>query len=261
MSGTHSDDGARPGRLAEASACWSSGLTSRRVGYAGGMAERTGPDVVVFDVVGTLADLGIVRDRFTAVAPSSSFDGWFAHLLRDGMALTLSGAYEPFAVVASSALRAYTRGSVPDADIEHVVGGFAETTPHPDVVAALDAAVASGARVFTLSNGSADSTAGFLDRAGVSDRVEQVLSIDDVRAWKPAAAPYELAVSSAGVPADRCAMVAVHSWDLQGAGRAGMRTGWCRREEKVPSAAFREADVSAQTLDGVVRALFDSTDE
>jgi 2-haloacid dehalogenase len=56
-------------------------------------------------------------------------------------------------------------------------------------------------------------------------------------------------------------MVAVHSWDLQGAGRAGMRTGWCRREEKVPSAAFGEADVSSQTLDGVVRALFDSTDE
>lgn len=238
------------------------GLASPRVGYAGGMAEPVGPDVVVFDVVGTFADLGIVRDRFISVAPpSSSFDGWFAHLLRDGMALTLSGAYEPFAIVASSALRTYTRGFVSDADIEHVVGGFAETTPHPDVVAALDAAVASGARVFTLSNGSADSTAGFLDRAGVSDRVERVLSIDDVRAWKPAAAPYELAVSSAGVTADRCAMVAVHSWDLQGAGRAGMRTGWCRREEKVPSAAFGEADVSSQTLDGVVRALFDSTDE
>ena len=237
-------------------------MVSRCVGYAGHMAERTGPDVVVFDVVGTLADLGIVRDRFTAVAPSASFDGWFAHLLRDGMALTLSGgAYEPFAIVASSALRAYTRGAVSDADIEHVVGGFAETTPHPDVVEALDAAVASGARVFTLSNGSADSTAGFLDRAGVSDRIDRVLSIDDVRAWKPAAAPYELAVSTAGVTADRCAMVAVHSWDLQGAGRAGMRTGWCRREEKVPSAAFREADVSAQTLDGVVRALFDSTVE
>ncbi|MDZ7931864.1 MAG: haloacid dehalogenase type II [Rhodococcus sp. (in: high G+C Gram-positive bacteria)] len=213
-------------------------------------------EVVVFDVVGTLADLDAVRGRFVEVGlPESSFEGWFAHLLRDGMALTLTGGYEPFTAVASSSLRSHTRGSLADSGIDHVVAGFAELDPHPDAAAALDAAADGGARVFTLSNGSASSTKDFLDRAAVSDRVEQVLSIDEVRAWKPAPAPYELATSRAHVPPDRAALVAVHSWDIHGARAAGWRTGWCRREETVPTPVFAAADVEADTLDAVVNAL------
>ena len=110
-------------------------------------------------------------------------------------------------------------------------------------------------RVFTLSNGAPASTRGFLDRAGVADLVERVLSIDEVGAWKPSPAPYALAITAAGVPAERVALVAVHSWDLHGAHQAGLTTGWCPRLEGQQTPVFATADVVADTLDGVITAL------
>lgn len=221
-----------------------------------GMTTPAAPEVFVFDVVGTLADLQPVENRMQARGlPAGSLDPWFRHMLRDAMALTLAGDYRPFPDVAASALRSHTRGALSDDDVEWILGGFSETRPHPDAVPAVDAALKSGARVFALSNGAASSTEGFLDRAGIRDRVEQILSIDDVRAWKPSPAPYRLAVERAGVPASSMAMIAVHGWDLHGASRVGLRTGWCSREEGVLTPAFARPDVVADRLDDVVRGL------
>jgi 2-haloacid dehalogenase len=109
-------------------------------------------------------------------------------------------------------------------------------------------AVEAGLRVFTLSNGAAATTELFLRRSGLDRHVEQVLSIDKVRTWKPAPAPYQLAIERAGVPADFVALVAVHSWDVHGAHAAGMTTGWCSRLETIPTPVFALADVPTATL-------------
>jgi 2-haloacid dehalogenase len=214
------------------------------------------PKVVLFDVVETLASLAPVAGRLA----EHGLDGgvltrWFTRLLRDGIALTAAGGYAGFAEVATSALHAETRGALTDGEVQRVVGAFGELVPQPDAVVAVRAAREAGMRVFTLSNGAAASTQGFLERAGVADVVERVLSINEVRAWKPTRAPYEYAVREAGVTADRMALVAVHSWDIYGARRAGLTTGWCPRLEGAPTEVFGAADVTADALDGVVTGL------
>lgn len=218
--------------------------------------DRLRPDVVIFDVVETLASLDSVRDRLERLSqPRELMDRWFTRLLRDAMALTAAGDYQPFAEIAASALRAETRGALTSSDIDDAMKGFGETMPQPDAAAAMTAARKAGFRVFALSNGSVESTQGFLERAELTDHVEQVLSVDMVRTWKPARAPYDLAVERAGVSADQVALVAVHSWDIHGAHRAGMTTGWLPRLENVPTPAFTAADVTADTLPGVIEAL------
>jgi 2-haloacid dehalogenase len=220
------------------------------------MTGRTRPEVVVFDVVETLACLQPVSARLTEVGQDDSvLPRWFTRLLRDGIALTAAGGYGAFTDVAASALRAETRGELNGEQVTQVVAGFRELTPQPDAAAGVRAAVAAGLRVFTLSNGAADPARGFLERAGIADLVEQVLSVDEVRAWKPARAPYDLAVRRAGVPVARVALVAVHSWDIHGAHAAGLTTGWCPRLEHLPTPVFQPADVIANTLDGVITGL------
>jgi 2-haloacid dehalogenase len=217
---------------------------------------RVRPDVVVFDVVETLASLDAVQASLAqAGLPIGMLPGWFTRILRDAMALTLAGDYAGFADVAASALHAETRGELTDIQIQAAVAGFGQLTPQPDAVAAVRAAAAAGVRVFTLSNGAAATTQGFLDRAGLGPIVEQVLSIDEVRAWKPSRAPYELAIRAAGVAAERVALVAVHSWDIHGAHAAGLTTGWCPRLEGEATPVFTSADVTAPTLDGVIAGL------
>lgn len=217
---------------------------------------RVRPDVVVFDVVETLVGLDAVRASLIEAGLSAGLlPGWFTRILRDAMALSLAGDYAGFADVAASALHAETRGELTDVQVQAVVAGFGQLTAQPDAVAAVRAATEAGLRVFTLSNGAAATTQGFLAGAGLVPYVERVLSIDEVRAWKPARAPYELAIRAAGVPAERVALVAVHSWDIHGAHAAGLTTGWCPRLEGKPTPAFTPADVSAPTLGGVIAAL------
>jgi 2-haloacid dehalogenase len=53
------------------------------------------------------------------------------------------------------------------------------------------------------------------------------------------------------------ALVAAHSWDIHGARRAGLTTGWVSRLEGQPPAVFDRADVSGPDLVTVVSALLD----
>jgi len=105
---------------------------------------RVRPDVVVFDVVETLASLDAVQLRLTEVGLPGLLPTWFTRILRDAMALTLAGDYRGFADVAASALHAETRGALTDAQVEAVVAGFGQLTPQPDAVTAVRAAAAAG---------------------------------------------------------------------------------------------------------------------
>lgn len=71
--------------------------------------------------------------------------------------------------------------------------------------------------------------------------------------WPPLPRVYAVAMS--GVPAERVALVAVHSWDIYGAHCAGLTTGWSPRLEGRPVEVFGAADVVADTLDEVISGL------
>lgn len=224
------------------------------------MSARPRPRVVVFDVVETLASLDPVAVRAARYGiDRAGLAAWFTRLLRDGMAMSAAGSYAGFAEVAASALSSHTRGALSDEQIADVLDGFGELTAQPDARAAVRAANEAGLRVLTLTNGAAATTRAFLDRAGLADDVDAVVSIDEVRVWKPHPAVYRRVVEIAGVPAERVALVAVHSWDVYGARQAGLTTGWCSRLETAPTPAFAGiggvADIVADTLDAVITGL------
>lgn len=217
---------------------------------------RLRPSVVVFDVVETLANLDPVQTRLAELEqPQGLLPRWFTRILRDGMALTATGSYAAFADVATSALTAETHGELTRDQASYAVAAFADLTPQPDAAPAIKAAGDAGFRVFTLSNGSAATTRSFLERAGLTPMIDQVLSIDDVQAWKPDPRVYDLAIAKAGVAADSIALVAVHSWDIHGAHAVGLTTGWTPRLEGSPTGGFAGADVVGDTLVDVITAL------
>jgi 2-haloacid dehalogenase len=91
-----------------------------------------------------------------------------------------------------------------------------------------------------------------LQRGGLTALVEQTLSSELIRAWKPAREVYLWAAGSCGVgPAD-LALVAAHGWDVQGAQRAGLTGAWFPRGERVYPDVYEPAHVVA---DGIVEAV------
>ena len=211
------------------------------------------PDVVVFDVNETLSDLSPMAGRFADVGAPPELAGlWFASLLRDGFALTAAGAQERFAVLAEDVLRAQLAAVDLDRDVdaavEHVLSGMSTLEVHPDVPDGLRRLRRGGSRLVTLSNGSTSVADTLLSRAGVRDELEQLLSVEDAAAWKPAGASYRWAGERCGVALGDAMLVAVHPWDVDGAARAGMRTAWLDRRGTAYPSYFTAPEVTATSV-------------
>lgn len=214
------------------------------------------PHTVAFDVVETLISLEPLRRRFVEIGlQASTLEHWFDRMLRDGMALTLAGDYEQFPAVAAAALRVIGGGRLSDDDVTHVLDGFATLPAQPDAEPAMQVLADAGVSVVCLSNGARDATEAFLDRSGLDRFVDQVISVADVRMWKPPRAVYDHALSRIGRPADDVALVAVHAFDCHGAHAAGLTTGWAGRLEAHYAEIFTRADVIGDDLVDVTRQL------
>lgn len=180
---------------------------------------------------------------------------WFAQVLRDGFALTAAGDYCRFADIAEeSLLRLCPRGLTPAA-AQEVLAALHTLEPYPDVRAGLERLRAAGIRTMTLTVEEVALAEAIFARAGLGALVDGFLSADTVRRWKPAPEAYRYGVAQLGWPAANVALIATHAWDIHGARRAGLQTGWITRQGVMPSAVFDAADVVGPDLPTVVDAL------
>ena len=218
------------------------------------------PALLLFDVNETLSDMSPMGQRFEDVgAPAHLAKTWFAGLLRDGFALTVVDASEPFARIAAEALRVSLHdqplsGGTEDA-VEHIMAGFSGLGVHADVPDGIRALGGLGIRMVTLSNGSTSVADALFDRAGIRHHFELLLSVEDAGAWKPAPGAYAYALEQCGVDPMDAMLVAVHPWDIDGAARAGLATAWITRDGGPYPDYFKAPDLRPRSLTDLAEQL------
>ena len=221
-------------------------------------AVSSTPALIVFDVNETLSDMSPMRGRFEAVGLAGHLaPTWFASLLRDGFALTVTGANPAFAELAEESLRGLLDGLSDDVDaaVAQVMSGFGQLPVHVDVLDGIRAMHALGLRLVTLSNGSTAVAEGLLERNELHDAFDALLSVQDAPAWKPAASAYQYALDTCRVPATDAMLVAVHPWDIHGAHEAGLRTAWINRTGGRYPRTMHLPDLQADSLTGLAQQL------
>lgn len=210
------------------------------------------PTLVIFDVNETLSDMSGLGSTFAGVGARPQAAGaWFAGLLRDGFALTVTGSNPAFADLAAQSLHGVLHGEgIADVAgaVRTVMGAFAELPVHGDVVEGVRALAAADLRLVTLTNGSTDTARGLFERNGVDGCFERLLSVSDAPAWKPARSSYEYALSECGVAASEAVLVAVHPWDIHGAAAAGLSTVFVNRTATVYPDYFTRPDLEVSSL-------------
>ncbi|MBG0739534.1 haloacid dehalogenase type II [Paeniglutamicibacter antarcticus] len=223
------------------------------------------PAVIVFDVNGTLSDIGPLGAAFTRCGmPADSAQLWFTEILRDGFALAAAGDNVAFADIASDSLqRMLNNKSATSArnntgntteQAKRIMTALNDLALHPD---ATDGIVALGriAELVTLSNGAASVAEALLTRGEVRDTFSLLLSVQDAPRWKPALQAYEYAVRKCGKTAQEMLLVAVHPWDIHGGHAAGMRTAWINRSGAAYPSYFAEPDIVANDLVSLAEGL------
>lgn len=214
--------------------------------------------VILFDVIETLFSLAPMKERFLRNgATGENAELFFAQLLRDAFALSAAGVFKPFPEIAQGTLQVLLESkSHQDVDraVKDILSVFGELPAHPDVKAALESVHQAGARAVLLTNGSRANTEKLVAGAGLSELVDDVISIEDFEVWKPQAGVYREACRKVGVDPGDATLIAAHAWDVHGAMQAGLKGIWIRRQDTVFHPLMGKPSALADTLPGAVAA-------
>ncbi len=197
--------------------------------------------VCVFDMFGTLFDVHssveACRDAFGEEGRAFS-EQWRRRQLEYSWLRAAMARYVPFWQLTRDALDSTLRQYGRAADLElrrRLLDAYLEIKPYPEADSALAALKELGVRSAILTNGSRDMIESALASSGLGQRIDQVMSADDVRTFKPDPAVYAHAVKTLGLAAREIVLISSHPWDLAGATLARFQTLWVNRTgEKQP---------------------------
>ncbi|MBI4887325.1 MAG: haloacid dehalogenase type II [Acidobacteria bacterium] len=104
----------------------------------------------------------------------------------------------------------------------------------PDVRPGLEALKAQGVRLAILSNGEPAMLQSAVVSAGLAPLFDAIVSVEDVGVFKPSPRVYALLPKQLATDPSRVGFVSSNSWDIAGAGSAGLTTFWIQRGAAEP---------------------------
>jgi 2-haloacid dehalogenase len=188
---------------------------------------------LVFDAYGTLFDTRSVLGRCEEIFPgrgSELTDLWRAKQLEYTWLRALMDKYEDFWRITQDALGFACRSlglAVPPDRIDHLMQAYMTLSPFPEVGEALDSLGRMPCAI--LSNGTPQMLGSAVRNAGLEGRFQQILSVDEVRTYKPNPVVYKLAETRLAVPRGQIGFVSANGWDVAGAKAFGFTACWLNR--------------------------------
>lgn len=193
---------------------------------------------LAFDVYGTLIDThglvsrlgGLVGDK------AAQFSGiWRDKQLEYSFRRGLMHQYQTFAVCTRDALDYACSAcgvTLSAQQKQDLLEGYRTLPAFGDAPPALEGLQAAGFPLYAFSNGSAEAIETLLVAAGIRQLFVDVVSVDEVRSFKPDPAVYQHFLARSGAAADAAWLVSCNPFDVIGAISAGMRAAWVRRSEE-----------------------------
>ena len=186
------------------------------------------PEAFVFDAYGTLYDVHSVAARCESAWPGKGAQLsqlWRAKQLEYTWQRSLMQRYAPFSTVTREAL-AYScealQLELSVAQMEALMSEYLSLSLYPDVVQTVQNLSSKKA---ILSNGSPDILLPLVKNSGLE--LDAVISVDELKVFKPAPEVYELAVKKLGTK--DIGFVSSNCWDAIGAKSYGFQVYWINR--------------------------------
>jgi len=196
---------------------------------------------LAFDVYGTLINTHGVTVALEKYVGDKAFEfsrTWREKQLEYSFRRGLMQNYENFAVCTSNALdytSSYFKVSLSQKDSEELMGAYKVLPAFDDVEDGLARAKKAGFRMFAFSNGSADAVETLLKNANIRDYFIGVVSVDEMKSYKPNPGVYSHFLRRAGALGAKAWLVSSNPFDVIGAISSGMRAVWIKRS---PDALF-----------------------
>ncbi|KZE69317.1 haloacid dehalogenase [Fictibacillus phosphorivorans] len=188
----------------------------------------------IYDAYGTLFDVHSVTEKaeflFKGHGKEIS-EEWRKKQVEYFMLHQLTERYIPFSEITRNALL-YTlkKLSLPcnEDALDHLMTAYLELQTYEDVHETLQQLQNSDVKQLIYSNGTNDMLQPLVKKRKL-DGLLHVLSVDDIKQYKPSPAAYKYAHEELGVNRDEVLFMSSNFWDITGAASYGFKTAWINR--------------------------------
>ena len=196
---------------------------------------------LAFDVYGTLINThGVVSalEELVGDQAKAFSNTWRDKQLEYSFRKGLMQNYETFAVCTSQALDytcVFYGTSLSAGQKQELMSLYRVLPAFDDVAEGLRRLQNSGFRLYAFSNGAADALEVLLNNAGIRELFLGVVSVDDIKSFKPNPAVYSHFLRKSQSTGGSAWLISSNPFDVIGAISAGMNSAWVRRS---PEAIF-----------------------
>ena len=220
---------------------------------------RRGVKGIAFDMYGTVVDVGAVEEACKEIAPDpAAFNiQWRAKQLEYSFLRSLMGRYQDFWRVSEQALEFTLQRfglQVSPEQRRRLMEAWLHPSPYPEVAAALPR-LGERHPLAVLSNGSPKMLRMGLMRAGLLPHFRWVISVDEVRLYKPSPKVYQLVVKHMRLKKEETLFVSSNSFDVVGAKAFGFRVCWINRTGAPLDRLGVRPDLVVRSFDELTTAL------
>jgi len=195
---------------------------------------------IAFDAYGTLFDVFSVTALGEELFPGKGnalAQLWRLKQLQYSMLRTLMGRHRDFWRLTEDSLVYTARSLGLDLTSDkraRLLDAYLTLAAFPDVKPGLAALRGQGLRLAILSNGEPRMLEAAARSAGIVDLLDAILSVEEVKVFKPSPRVYQLAPERLQVPRAELGFVSSNGWDVAGAASAGLQTFWIQRRAGEP---------------------------
>jgi len=174
-------------------------------------------------------------------------DQWFTSTLKEGFASSTQENFLSFTEIAKEELRKLIIKKKKDPQIlKFLFSGFKNLKANHDIKESFKILRKQNIKIVTLTNGPKKNSISLLKKNKLIELVDYQFSIEDVKIWKPHPEPYLFVSNKLNYHPNEIVMIAVHGWDINGAKKVGMKTGYIKSYEKKLSSYYHKADFEAE---------------
>ena len=193
----------------------------------------------IFDAYGTLFDVAAAARQAAAEPGREAFakvwqklaNDWRLKQLQYTWLRAVADAHTDFWRVTQDGLDwALEANNLTDPDLrERLLALYWELSAYPEVPAMLSALKKAGLNTAILSNGSPEMLEGAVKSAGLTEVLDDVLSVESIGVFKPHKSVYQLVNKRFSCTTDQVLFVSSNGWDAACATEYGFQCVWVNR--------------------------------
>lgn len=217
------------------------------------------PKLLIFDINETILDMSPLKDSINKTLKNDwAFDMWFPTLLQYSLVETITKNYKDFSEIAEATLKMIAIKldiKLSEEDVKKTLSSITKLSPYPEVAHSLKILNEKGFKLVALSNGKPQVVSDQLKYAKIHHFFDKVLSIEEVKNYKPHTSTYHCAYSLMNILPEDTMLIAAHGWDIAGANRAGIQAAFISRPGKSLYPLATEPELIGSNLKEITKFL------